>query len=152
MESLLNRIFDSRTIKLNLDGKTKEKAFVELIDGIASLNPECDSTELFEAVKKREEKMNTGIGCGVGIPHASCRGIEKIAGAIGVSRQGIDYGALDNEPVHVIFLLTMSGHLEEYHLRILSLIAKLAQSKAIDLMKKAKNVQDIQEILSRVSL
>ena len=149
MGNLLSGVFNSRSIKLDLDGKTKEMVFAELIDGIADVYPGCNRSELLAAVREREEKMNTGIGSGIAVPHALCRGICGVAGAIGISQHGIDYGALDNEPVHVIFLLTMNKNAEETHLRILSEVFKLAQSQMIVLLKNAKKAQDIHSILSQ---
>ena len=151
MENYLGRIFDSRAIKLNLDSTTKETAFAELIDGIAALNPECNRTEMLAAICKREEKINTGIGGCVAIPHAYCRGIGRMVGAIGISQYGIDYGALDNKPVYTVFLLALNIHAEENHLHILNLIFNLAQSEAITMMKNAKKAEDIHTILSRVN-
>ena len=152
MESLLNTIFDSRAIQLNLDGKTKETALAELIDGIALTHPECDRTELHTAIMERENKLSTGIGNGIALPHAFCNGIDKVAGAIGVSQKGIEYGSLDNTPVNVIFLLAINKQAEESHLRIINLVLKIAQSEALPLIKNAKIVQEIQEILSKISL
>ena len=149
MENLLSRVFDLRAINLDLDNKTKEKAFVELIDSIADFHPECNRSELFTAIREREEKMNTGIGNGVAIPHISYRGIGKITGAIGISRHGIDYGAMDNIPVQVIFLLITGDHPEENHLLVMNHILKLIQSEAFLLIKNAKNAQDIHAILTR---
>ena len=152
MGCLLSEVFDSRSIKLDLDGKTKEMAFVELIESIAALNPECDRKDIIEAIKKREEKMNTGICSGVAIPRAYCRGIGNMAGAIGVSKEGIDYGAPDSKPVHVIFLLALSENAKENHLHVLNQIFNLAHSEAFALIKSAKNAQDIHTILSRTYL
>ena len=150
MESLLSRIFDPRAMELNLDAKTKEAAFIEIIDRLGALYPECSRDEMLTAILQRENKMSTGIGAGVAIPHAFCGGIGKMAGAIGISHQGIDYGALDNKPVHVIFLLITDEHADENYLHILNSVSKLAQSKVITLIKNAKNTQDIQTILSSV--
>jgi PTS system fructose-specific IIC component/PTS system nitrogen regulatory IIA component len=150
MKNLLNVIFDPSAIKLNLDSKTKESAFAELVDLIADLNPECNRDELLAAIMERETKMSTGIGNGVAMPHAFSKGIGKTSGAIGISPNGIEYGAIDNKPVHVIFLLLTSVHEEEKSLCILNLVSKLAESEEIMLIKNAKNVQDIHSILSHI--
>ena len=149
MENLLSDIFDVRSTRLDLDGKTKEMALVDLIDGIAELYPECDRSEMLAAIRERESKMSTGIGNGVAIPHTFCRGISSMAGAIGVSQQGIDFGALDNKPVHVIFLLVIGEHAEENHLRILNKLFKLAQSEVFPQIRNAKDAQAIHAILSQ---
>ena len=146
MENLLSGIFDVRSIKLNLDCNTKETALVELIDAIADLYPDCDRDEMLAAIMEREEKMSTGIGNGVAIPHIVCRGIKNMAGAIGVSQKGIDFQALDDKPVYVIFLLAASEHTTENHLRVLNYILKLAQSEAFPAIRNAKNTKDIQSI------
>jgi mannitol/fructose-specific phosphotransferase system IIA component (Ntr-type) len=150
MVNLLSNIFDLQSIKLDLDGKTKETAIDELIDTITILHPEVNRAELFAAVREREEKMSTGIANGVAIPHASCGGIGNMVGAIGVSKKGIEYGALDNQPVHIVFLLAMSQRANENHLQILNLIFKFAQSETLELMKSAKNAEEIYAILSRI--
>ena len=123
--------------------------FVELIDAITALHPQCNRTEIFAAIRNREEKMNTGVSRGVAIPHAFCRGIANIAGAIGVSPQGIDYGAMDGKPVNVVFLLAINDHAQENHLAILNLVFDLAKSEAVAMMKNAKNADDVYSILSR---
>ena len=148
----LSDIFDSRSIKLDFDGKTKELALAELINSISVLHPECNRTELFSAIMEREKKMSTGIGNGVAIPHASCTSIVNMCGAIGVSKQGIDYGALDQKPVHIVFLFATGERADENHLRVLNLIFKLAMSEEFAVMKNAKNAEEIHAILSRIHL
>ena len=149
MGLLLSEIFDVRSTRLNLNGKTKETALEELIDGIAALHGDCNRSEMFTAIWEREEKMSTGIGNGVAIPHVFCGGIDDMAGAIGISQQGIDFGALDNKPVYVIFLLAINARTKENHLRALNQILRLARSEAYQLIKDAKNAQDVHAILSQ---
>ena len=152
MGKSLSDIFDLRSIKLDFDGKTKELALTELIDSISVLHPECDRKELFTAIMEREKKMSTGIGNGVAIPHTGCKGIANMSGAIGVSKQGIDFGALDQKPVHIVFLFATNEKADENHLRILNLIFKLAMSREFALMKNANNAEEIHAILSQVHL
>jgi mannitol/fructose-specific phosphotransferase system IIA component (Ntr-type) len=147
MKRLLNEIFDVRSITINLQGKAKEPVLTELIGSIADLYPDFNRTEMLEKIMEREEKMSTGIGGGFAIPHAFCTGIGSMAGAIGISQSGIEYGALDNKPVHVIFLLAVNGGPNENHLRVLNRIFDLAQSEAYQIIKKAKDPQDIHRIL-----
>jgi mannitol/fructose-specific phosphotransferase system IIA component (Ntr-type) len=139
-----------RSISLDFNGKTKELALVELIDSISALNPDCDRTELFTAIMDREKKMSTGIGNGFAIPHANCRSIGNMTGAIGISSQGIDYGALDSKPVHIIFLLAIGEKADENHLHVLNLIFKLAESEMLTRMKNAKNAEEIHTVLSQL--
>lgn len=146
---LLHEIFDERSIRLNLEGKTKQAVFIELVDAIAAACPECNRTVMLAALWEREDKMSTGIASGVAIPHAFHRGINNMAGAIGISQNGIEYGALDNKPVYVVFMLAMGEPAEENHLRTLNQIFTLVQSEALAMIKKAKNAKDIHTILAR---
>jgi mannitol/fructose-specific phosphotransferase system IIA component (Ntr-type) len=98
----------------------------------------------------REKKMSTGIGNGFAIPHANCRGIASMTGAMGISSQGIDFDALDKKPVHIIFLLAISEKADETHLHVLNLIFKLAGSEMLTLMKNAKKTEEIHAALSQI--
>lgn len=148
MGALLNEIFDSKSILLNLDGKSKETIFSELIGAIAAVHPGCDEAAMLEALWERENKMSTGIASGIAIPHTICREINGIIGAIGISKDGIDYDALDEKPVYVIFMMIMGEHVREKHLRTLNHIFRLVKSDALELMRNAKNVQEINSILA----
>jgi mannitol/fructose-specific phosphotransferase system IIA component (Ntr-type) len=150
MGILLSEIFDLKLINMDFDGKTKELALTELIDSISTLNPECDRAELFKAIMEREKKMSTGIGNGVAIPHANCRGIVNMTGAIGVSSKGIDFQALDKKPVHIIFLFAACEKADENHLHVLNLIFKLAGSEMLTRVKNAKNAEEIHAVLSQM--
>lgn len=145
----LSDIFDKRSIKLNLEGKTKEAVFVELAGALREAHPEFDEKELLEALRDRENKMNTGIASGVAIPHGYCRGIAAPAGALGVSPGGIGYGAMDGKPVHVVFMMIMDENAREEHLRVLNRIFSLVKSEALSLLKSAKSAGEIHGILSR---
>ena len=152
MENTLGEIFNVQSIKLDLTGDTKETALSELIDLLSVSNPDCDCKELFSTIMEHENKMSMGIGNGVAIPHASCKGIERMKGAIGISKKGIDYNAMDKKPVHVIFLLATNHQSNENYLRNLNLIFRLAASEALGLIRKAKSAEEIHSILSRVKL
>ena len=56
------------------------------------------------AVKKRENSMSTGIGFGIGLPHASTDLIHEVVGALGRSKTGVNFDALDNQPVNLVML------------------------------------------------
>ena len=146
---LLNEIFNIQAIKLNLEGTTKEAVFTELADTISAVYPECDQTILLTALWERENKLSTGIASGIAIPHAIYRGIDNVAGAIGISKSGIEYGALDNKPVHVVFMLAMGEQAHENHVRVLNQIFALVQTEALTLMKNAASAQDVYALLSK---
>jgi mannitol/fructose-specific phosphotransferase system IIA component (Ntr-type) len=143
-------IFDLRSIKMNLEAKTKDAVFMELIEAIRAVHPEYDHDEMFAALQTRENKMNTGIISGVALPHGYCRNLAALSGSIGISQSGIEYNALDNKPVYVVFMLVMDERARENHLRVLNQISLLVKSEALPLIKAAKNPREIHDILSRI--
>jgi mannitol/fructose-specific phosphotransferase system IIA component (Ntr-type) len=76
-------------------------------------------------VKKRETSMSTGIGYGVGIPHASTDLISEVVGAFGRSKPGMNFDALDNQPVKLVMLFLVPHGQFQKHLHTLANIAKL---------------------------
>jgi mannitol/fructose-specific phosphotransferase system IIA component (Ntr-type) len=146
---LLNNIFDKRAIKLNLEGNTKEEVFTELIEAIADVHPEFGMDEMLRVIWDRENKMNTSIAPGAAVPHGYYPGSGDVVGAIGVSRAGIEYDALDHKPVHFIFLLIMGETSHEKHLHVLSRILSLTKSGALTYIQTAKSHQEVYAILSR---
>jgi mannitol/fructose-specific phosphotransferase system IIA component (Ntr-type) len=80
-------------------------------------------------VKKRESSMSTGIGFGIGIPHASTDLIQDVVGALGRSKKGIEFDALDNQPVNLVMLFLVPQGQFQKHLHTLASIAKLLHVK-----------------------
>ena len=80
-------------------------------------------------VKKRESSMSTGIGFGIGIPHASTDLIGEVVGAFGRSRKGVNFDALDNQPVSLVMLFLVPQGQFQKHLHTLANIAKLLHKK-----------------------
>ena len=144
----LDTIFTKDTIKLNLAGTTKEAVLRELIEMAAAAHAECAPDEMLAAVNEREGKMSTGIGSGIAVPHGYCRNLNGAIGVIGVSRAGIDYDALDQKPVHVVFLLLMNEAAKEQHLRVLNSVFTLANSGACDALLAAGTVDEAYALLS----
>ena len=84
-----------------------------------------DHDAIAAVVKKRESSMSTGIGFGIGIPHASTDLINEVVGALGRSKKGVNFDALDNQPVNLIMLFLVPQGQFQKHLHTLANIAKL---------------------------
>ena len=80
-------------------------------------------------VRKRENSMSTGIGFGIGIPHASTDLIYEVVGALGRSSKGVNFDALDNQPVNLVMLFLVPQGQFQKHLHTLAEIAKLLHKK-----------------------
>jgi len=99
-------------------------------------------------VKKRETSMSTGIGFGIGIPHASTDVISEVTGAFGRSARGINFDALDNQPVrHVMLFLVPQGQFQK-HLHTLADIAKKLHNKEfLALLEAATDAAGIYKVI-----
>ena len=128
------------------------EAIEELIDRLISagkLDPDSRSA-VIEVVKKRESSMSTGIGFGIGIPHASTPLITEVIGAFGRSADGVDFDALDNRPVNLILLFLVPQGQFQKHLHTLANIAKLLHNAELRTsLEEATDAAAIMEIIER---
>ena len=102
-----------------------------------------------EALMTRESLGSTGIGKGVAVPHAKCRSVEKLTGLVALSRSGVDFAAIDGEPVHVFFLVLSGREQSVEHLRALERIAVvLRDGNFSQFLKRAADHDEIAELLA----
>ncbi len=102
--------------------------FEELVDLLVTQYRTNNRDEILDAIRRREEKMSTGIKKGIAIPHAKTRFTRGVIGVLGVSDHGIDYESLDGEPVRILFLLVSSEEDAGTHLAVLKKIALLVEN------------------------
>ena len=110
----------------DLRASNRWEAIDELIDNLVAAGKiqASDRDAVIAAVKKRETSMSTGIGFGIGIPHASTDLIYEVAGALGRSKKGVNFDALDNQPVKLVMLFLVPQGQFQKHLHTLANIAK----------------------------
>jgi mannitol/fructose-specific phosphotransferase system IIA component (Ntr-type) len=111
----------------DLRASNRWEAIDELIDNLVTtgkIKPEHREA-IAAVVKKREASMSTGIGFGIGIPHASTDLIFEVVGALGRSKPGVNFDALDSQPVHLVMLFLVPHGQFQKHLHTLANIAKL---------------------------
>ncbi|MDR1909353.1 MAG: PTS sugar transporter subunit IIA, partial [Spirochaetaceae bacterium] len=99
--------------------------FEELADHLCVAAGISDRKEVIRAIREREAKMSTGIRKGIAIPHGKTAAVDRVYGAIGISRKGIDYDALDGNPVYILFMFLTPSEDTEDHLRLLQRLAEL---------------------------
>jgi mannitol/fructose-specific phosphotransferase system IIA component (Ntr-type) len=127
----LGDILHEDQIEADLRASTRWEAIDELIGLLVTrgkILPE-HRDQIAAVVKKRENSMSTGIGFGIGIPHASTDLIYDVIGAFGRSRGGVQFDALDNQPVKLVMLFLVPQGQFQKHLHTLANIAKLLHNK-----------------------
>jgi PTS system fructose-specific IIA component/PTS system nitrogen regulatory IIA component len=146
----LTDIVVSEAIVPDLAATTRDQAISEIIDALVNagaLSPELKD-EFVKAIIKREKRGSTGFGHGVAVPHVKHPAISKMAVAVGVSRSGIDFNALDKQPVYSIFLLLSPEDKPEDHLDAMEAIfGNLSQDTFRRFLRQAQTTDDIVGLL-----
>src|ERR671927_1733737 len=99
----LREFFSEDAVKLDIEGTTKDDILKELI-GLLKLDEKSEGM-LFKMLKRRENLGSTGIGKGIAIPHCRSLVVNRLRGAFGRKPEGLDFRAIDEQPVHNIFLI-----------------------------------------------
>lgn len=123
----LAKLLDVDRILLDMKATEHWPAILELVDFLSERGDiPADCREgILTALKEREAQVSTGIGSGVAIPHTFSDTLEQVVAVFGRSRDGIDFEALDNAPVHFIILFIVPRKDYHLHLRTLAAIAKM---------------------------
>ncbi len=127
----LGDILQPEQILTDLKATNRWEVIDELVDRlvqVGKIKPEHREA-IVAVVRKRENSMSTGIGFGIGIPHASTDLIQEVTGAFGRSAKGINFDALDNQPVTLVMLFLVPQGQFQKHLHTLADIARLLHRK-----------------------
>lgn len=147
MRSILNALQEGRLFELPEAGKDRA---LEFLARILDANPDVEvGTDAIEAVKEREAECNTGIGMGVAVPHVRAKRDEgELFCAIGWSQQGIDYGAPDGKPVHLVFMYYIPGAQKNIYLKEVSILVKaIRKTGGIEPITHTDNLNVVRNLL-----
>jgi PTS system fructose-specific IIA component len=106
-----------------------------------------DIDQVREAVFSREKRMSTGVGKGLGLPHAKSPAVEKTLAAFATTKTPIDFDAIDGQPVQIIFLLVGPESAKSQHIKLLSRISRLMNRQELrESLLKANTPAEIIEV------
>ena len=129
-------------------GASKKEIISMLLDVLDRQNRLPNHDAAMQALLKREEQMSTGIGDGVALPHAKIHGIKDILAVVGISKEGIDFDALDGGKVHIVVLILSPDNKPVPHIQFMAAITKLLNDKERrERIFNAKRNAEIMEIL-----
>ena len=103
-----------------LEETEKEKVLARLVHVLADSHVIHDETGLLDAIRGRELIMSTGIGFGIAVPHAKITSVDDVTLAVGVSQQGIQFGSLDDKPVHIVVMIAAGAEQQDLYIRTLA--------------------------------
>jgi fructose-specific phosphotransferase system IIA component len=113
------------SIIVPLKSGNKKDIIYELVEILEKSGNISNFREVCDAVIEREESMSTGLGEGVAFPHARTDMVENITVAIGVSKKGIEFDAIDKKPVYIVALILSPLKDSTPHLQFLSEMSKI---------------------------
>lgn len=145
----IRELLTEEVIITNIAGNDKAGVLKEFADLLYRCGKVRNAGELEDVLIRREALGSTGIGDGIAIPHGKLNGISEIVLAFGISRQGIDFNALDGKPSHIFFLLVAPEDAPSEHLKALARISRLLKSAAFREALLAQN--SARDILSLIS-
>jgi nitrogen PTS system EIIA component len=123
-------------------GSSKKRVFENIshfiCEDIKSLSP----NELFESLITREKLGSTGLGHGIAIPHCRMKNCHKIIGCLIKLNQPIDFDAIDNEKVDLLFVLLVPEQAQDEHLTVLAKLAQLFNDASFRQQLRATSDKD----------
>jgi nitrogen PTS system EIIA component len=120
----LKEFMVSEAIVPELTSSDRDSALRELVNGLAGAGalPQSAVEEIVAALIKRERNGSTGFGKGVAVPHAKHPLVKKMVATVGRSPAGIDFAALDHQPVFTVFLLLSPENQPQQHLQAMNIV------------------------------
>ncbi len=138
------------SIKLNATVSSKEEVLSTMVDLMDKSGKISDKKLYLDAVKAREEEGTTGVGGGIAIPHGRCSGVKQAGLAAMSIKGGVEYNALDGNPVDLVFLIAAPENSGNVHLEILSKLATmLMDDEFVQKLKDALTTEAFLEIIDK---
>lgn len=138
----------AEAISVDMKAQGKQEALEELCQALQRANKLSDAKQMVQILMEREALGSTGIGQGVAIPHGKTGTVKDQVAALGISRRGIEFEALDGEPVHIVFLLVAPSEAAGNHLKALAKVSRLLKDKFFrQALRDAKSADEILRII-----
>ena len=121
----LSERFSEKSIIVDSQKETKKEIIREMVDLLCRSCQIENRDGVLKAVLDRESKMSTGIGCGLAVPHGKVDFMDQMCIAACSVKRGIDFEAIDKEPVYLLFLIVSPSNTTGPHIRALSAISRI---------------------------
>ena len=146
----LTEIVVNEAIIPELGSTDRDGVLTELVEAKleAGAADPAHGQDLIAKLLERERKGSTGFGRGVAVPHVKHPSVKKMAAAVGLSAGGLDFDALDKQPVYSVFLLISPDDRPEEHLQAMEAIfANLSKESFRRLLRQATTRERVIELL-----
>ena len=145
----ISDILSPNNIFLNIECNSKKAAIELLAKNLADFNNGISQLDIIDCLTAREKLGSTGLGNGIAIPHGRLKHCDRTIASFIQLNNGIDYEAVDEIPVDLIFALIVPEESTNEHLQILAMLAKtLSTSKTVDDLRKSKSSSETFSLLT----
>ncbi|MCC6285624.1 MAG: PTS sugar transporter subunit IIA [Phycisphaerales bacterium] len=130
--------------------RERDAAVAVLVDAMVAAGsvPATDRDAIYKAVLQREQRGSTAWGRGIAVPHNRHKSLQRLSLAIGLSQHGIEFSALDRQPVFTVFLLLSPEDRHEEHLQAMETIcSNLGKETFKRFMRQATTVDEVMTLL-----
>lgn len=146
----ISEILSSDRVLCDVTVNSKKAALEKLAGLIASAIPEVTQTEVFESLVARERLGSTGLGHGIALPHGRRKGGAQTIAAFLRLQTGIQYDAVDQKPVDLLFALLVPEASTEEHLKILARLATMfSDAGLVEAIRSAATADAVFGLLTR---
>ena len=136
-------------ICLDLKGTTKERVIAELVDLLISVGKLQDRAAALDCVLARERKMSTGMQHGIAIPHGKTDKVTDIVVALGLKKDGIEFGSLDGKPACIFVMVISPLGRTGPHIQFLAEISRVLSDRDVrEGVLHAKSRREVLELLT----
>lgn len=146
----ITEFLDVKGIHLDLRAAEKQDILKELVDVLAEVKDIGDKKLILKALLERESLGSTGIGQGIAIPHGKTDKVKELISVLAISKQGVNFEALDGEPVYIFFLLVAPKDAAGPHLKALAQISRMLRDTYFcDLLRRCESAEQVYELIRK---
>ncbi len=146
----ITEFLDVKGIHLDLRATEKQDILKELVDVLAEVKDIGDKKLILKALLERESLGSTGIGQGIAIPHGKTDKVKELISVLAISKQGVNFEALDGEPVYIFFLLVAPKDAAGPHLKALAQISRMLRDTYFcDLLRRCESAEQVYELIRK---
>lgn len=143
-------ILSPESMIMDLQATTKDEAINEMADLEVATGIVNNKEKFVESIWAREKESTTGIGGGIAMPHARNEYINKARVLFAKSEKGVDYDSLDQQPVHLFFMITAPAGADNTHLQALAKLSSLLiNPDLVEKLKAAKTADEVIDLFSQ---
>jgi Kef-type K+ transport system membrane component KefB/mannitol/fructose-specific phosphotransferase system IIA component (Ntr-type) len=142
--------FSTDCILTNLQGETKDEVITELVDVLNTNGKLLHRDIVLMDIIQREQTMSTGMEHGIALPHAKTDGVEDLEVAVGIKKEGIDFGSLDGEKSRLFIMVISPKKTSGPHIQFLAAVGSmLRENKLYEEIIDAKSAEQVMELLTK---